>query len=79
MSETGTLAEIKLSEIRESPVALRKVDRTSEEYLGLVDSIRKSGVLNAILVREFKDEESEETHTMRTLNQTMMIGKLSLI
>ncbi len=61
MSETGTLSSIKLLEIRESPVALRKVDRTSEAYLGLVDSIRAKGVLNAILVREFKDEESGET------------------
>lgn len=61
MGEAGTLQQINLSEIRESPVALRKVDRTSEEYLGLVDSIREKGVLNAILAREFKDEESGET------------------
>ena len=61
MGEAGTLKQVALSEIRESPVALRKVDRTSEGYLGLVDSIREKGVLNAILTREFKDEESGET------------------
>ncbi len=58
MTQQGTLKPVPLTEIRESPAALRKVDRTSEEYLGLVDSIRATGVLNPILIREFKDEES---------------------
>src|SRR5436190_5170217 len=52
------LKEIQLSDIRENPVALHNVDRTSEAYIGLVDSIRKNGVLNAIVVRELKDPES---------------------
>lgn len=54
------LIHIPLSKIRENPVALRSVNRTTEEYLGLVDSIKKDGVLNPILVREVKDAESGE-------------------
>lgn len=55
------LKHIPLKDIRESPVALRSVNRTSEQYLELVDSIRKDGVLNAILVREVIDPETKET------------------
>jgi ParB/RepB/Spo0J family partition protein len=53
-----SLLEIALSDIRENPVALRNVNRTSETYLGLVDSIRNKGVLNAIVVREVSDPET---------------------
>jgi ParB/RepB/Spo0J family partition protein len=60
MSQTK-LEHIPLDKIRENPVALREVDRTSESYLGLVDSIRKDGVLNAIVVREIVDPVSGET------------------
>jgi ParB/RepB/Spo0J family partition protein len=56
------LKEVKLSDIRENPVALRSVNRQSESFQGLVDSIREKGVLNAILVREMKDAESGETY-----------------
>lgn len=55
------LQEIPLSKIRENPVALRTVNRESEEYLGLVDSIRKNGVLCSISVREIKDADTGET------------------
>lgn len=53
-------ATVKISQIRENPNALRTVNRTTEEYLGLVDSIRKQGVLNPILVRECKDPQTGE-------------------
>lgn len=46
------LRTILISEIRENPVALRAVDRESEEYLGLVASVAEVGILNAITVRE---------------------------
>lgn len=52
------LMAVPISEIRENPVALRAVNRESEEYLGLVDSIKAKGVLNAITVRERDDKES---------------------
>jgi len=55
MSKTE-LKHIKLSEIYEPSDGLRKVDRTNENYLGLVESIRSRGVMNPINVREIKDE-----------------------
>jgi ParB/RepB/Spo0J family partition protein len=56
------LKEIKLTDIHENPVALRSVNRQLESFQGLVDSIREKGVLNAILVRELKNEETGETY-----------------
>jgi len=54
----STLLHIPLVNIRENPVALRTVNRTSEAYTGLVDSIRRNGVLNAIVVRETIDPDT---------------------
>lgn len=54
------LKTIPLSMIRENPVALRSVNRTSEQFIGLVDSVRRNGVLNAIVVREIIDPESKQ-------------------
>jgi ParB/RepB/Spo0J family partition protein len=53
---TPDLRVIPISEIRENPVALRAVNRESEDYLGLRDSIRDVGILNAINVRERTEE-----------------------
>ncbi len=53
-------ATVGLSKIRENPNALRTVNRTTEEYLGLVDSIRKNGVFNPIVVRECTDAQTGE-------------------
>lgn len=58
----GKLKEIPIAAIRESQVALRSVDLENESFIQLVDSIRSRGVLNAILVREQKDEESGKTY-----------------
>lgn len=49
------LKEIELKDIRENPNALRQVNREGDGYLGLVDSIRKNGVMSPILVREMVD------------------------
>lgn len=46
------VAMIPLGLIEKSDVALRDVDRQSEAYQLLVNSIRQKGVLNSILVRE---------------------------
>lgn len=54
------LKHIPLNKIRENPVALRNVNRESEEYQGLVDSIRKDGVLNPIVVRSIVDPDTKE-------------------
>lgn len=57
---TDNLKTIPLAQIRENPVALREVDRESEDYLQLVDSIREHGVLQPILVRPIDDPENPE-------------------
>lgn len=49
MSQSKT---VKISEIRENPVALRSVNKQTEAYTGLVDSIAQMGILNPISVRE---------------------------
>lgn len=57
--QKGTLAHIPLEKIRQNPVALREVDTSSEEYRGLVDSIKNVGILNPPSVREIKGEGGE--------------------
>jgi len=47
---------VPLSLIIESEVALRGVDRKSEDYLQLAQSIRTDGVLEPVLLREIQDE-----------------------
>ena len=58
----GNLQSVQLSEIRENPVALRTVNRQSEDYLGLVDSMKNRGFLGAITVREKTDAESGQKY-----------------
>jgi ParB/RepB/Spo0J family partition protein len=53
---------VQLSQIRENPSALRNVNKTAEDYLGLVDSIRAKGVLNPVVVREIKDSDGNITY-----------------
>jgi len=55
----STLKQIPLKQIRENPIALRKVNRQTETYLGLVDSIRQQGILNPINVREIATTNGE--------------------
>lgn len=56
------LANIPLNLIRENTEALRtQVDKADEAYLGLVDSVRKHGIMNAISVREIVDPATNET------------------
>lgn len=64
MSDNGKerrMAYIPVGDIRESQAALRKVNRTSEKYLQLVDSIRNVGVLKPILVHETADKDTGKT------------------
>jgi ParB family chromosome partitioning protein len=58
----GELKAVQISEIRENPVALRTVNRESEDYLGLVASMQQRGFMGAITVRPQKDPESEEEY-----------------
>jgi ParB family chromosome partitioning protein len=50
---------IKLSDIRENPVALRAVNRESEAFQGLVASMRSVGFFGAITVRPQIDPETQ--------------------
>lgn len=60
--KSATLGKIPVSKIRENAEALRQtVDKESEEYVQLVDSVRKRGILNPILVREIKDPATGDT------------------
>lgn len=52
MSKVPSVGVIDIKDIRENPVALRAVNKESEGYLGLVDSIRQVGMLNPISVRK---------------------------
>jgi ParB/RepB/Spo0J family partition protein len=58
----GRLAKVSLSDIRENEVALRTVNRESEQFIGLVDSIRQKGFLGTITVREKTDAETEQPY-----------------
>jgi ParB/RepB/Spo0J family partition protein len=51
------LKKIPVSLIIENKAALRDVDRETEQYAELVDSVRSVGILNPILVREVETEE----------------------
>lgn len=56
------LKRIPLSKIRESTTTLRGVtNKESLEYLEGLDSVKKRGVMNPILVRELKDPTTGET------------------
>jgi ParB/RepB/Spo0J family partition protein len=50
------LKNVLINQIRENKAALREVDRQSEKYIELVDSVKSRGVLNPIVVREVIDQ-----------------------
>jgi ParB/RepB/Spo0J family partition protein len=54
------LKHVPLDQIHEPDEALRKVDKSREEYAGLVESIRIQGVMNPITVRELVDSDTGE-------------------
>ncbi len=56
----STLGTVLLSDIKENPVALRAVDRENEQYLYLVQDVKRRGVLQPITVRE--QTEGEESY-----------------
>jgi len=52
---------IPLSKIKANPAALREANTENPNFIALVDSIKQVGVLNAITVRELKDDATGET------------------
>lgn len=63
-----TLRYVPLTQVVPNTVALRKVNTESEKYHELVQSIREKGILNPIVVREVKDDETN------ALNYTVVDG-----
>ncbi len=55
------LRHLPLNQVRPSEVALRSVDKDSEKYLEMVESVKQKGVLNPIVVQEIKDTETGKT------------------
>jgi ParB/RepB/Spo0J family partition protein len=53
------LKMIPVAQIRESSVALRKVDKKTPEYAEMLDSVKKHGIYNPIVVRELKDDDGK--------------------
>jgi ParB/RepB/Spo0J family partition protein len=58
----GDLVHVNIDQVRANKVALRQVDRTSEEYLGLVDSIKIRGFSGVITARKKVDEETKQSY-----------------
>ena len=54
------VAAVKLETIKASPVALRMVNRQTEEYLGMVESIKNVGIINPVSVRRKTDTDTGE-------------------
>lgn len=59
---TSELKTVPINQVRVNKVKLREVDRTGEDYLGLVDSIKINGFSGAITARPKVDADSGETY-----------------
>jgi ParB family chromosome partitioning protein len=59
-AKIGELATIELAKIKANPAALRPVNKQSEEYEGLVASVRERGIVTPISVRLSEDEDKEQ-------------------
>lgn len=57
-----TFARVPLKLIRESTELLRPVNRESVKYKQVAESVRKKGVMQAVLLRELKDPATGETY-----------------
>lgn len=58
----STFQDVLISEIKENPVALRSVDKDSEQYQNLVHDIGRRGVLKPIIARQSTDDTTGETY-----------------
>ncbi len=62
MTQTVSVKEVSITEIKENPVALRSVDKDNEQYQSLVHDIGRRGILKPVLVREKTDETDGENY-----------------
>lgn len=58
------VAIVPLTQIHPNTEALRQVNKESEKFLGLVASVRASGILNPIAVTRSKDENGLDIYTL---------------
>lgn len=58
--ERGVVNDVPLEKIRPNPVALRPVDKKSEEYQQMLASVKRDGVHTPILARPQRDENTKE-------------------
>lgn len=63
---SNELKFIPLSAIRKNPAAIREVDKSSEDYTQLVDSVKNLGILTPIQVRPYVDPETKVACYMLT-------------
>lgn len=54
------LKEIRLDEIRVNPIALREVNRSDDQFVELMNSIRSQGIITAISVREKPGDDGKK-------------------
>lgn len=57
----SNLKDIAISSIRTNPVALRELNKDAEQYLNLIHSVRKNGVLSPVTVIEKVDPADNST------------------
>lgn len=56
------LARIRILDIRENDTALRGIDRTNPQYIELLDSVKKHGVMETITVRDCIDQVTKQKY-----------------
>jgi len=54
-SRAKHLLEVPMALVRKSDIALRGVNRKNEEFMNIVESVRRKGVLIPVLMRELRD------------------------
>ncbi len=69
MSKQPDVRVIPMKSIRENPVALRSVDRDSEDFAGLRDSILTNGLLSPVSVRIKMEDDVETFELVDGLNR----------
>lgn len=60
----GELIEVKLTDIHRSPIALRTVDKESQAYIEMRDSIALRGIIQKIIIRENLHDDIKEPYLL---------------
>lgn len=76
--EIQTIKDIPLVDIEIPEVQMRKVDKTSTEYIGLVRDIGKRGLLSNIIVREISSGKYEVVAGFHRINACLDNGHVTI-